>query len=71
MDTNASFSELVSPAPTILMDKDTSNDFSNISVASLRLKVPLAVTTNSKTGSLKDLGLQTTFRAKQLDLGGL
>lgn len=68
---NASSSEPVSPVPSPLMDRDTSVDSTGTpSVTSLRLKVPLTVTTTSNSGSLKDLCLHTTMRAKQLNLGG-
>ncbi|XP_044052779.1 transmembrane protein 248 [Siniperca chuatsi] len=68
---SASSSELVSPVPSPLMDKDTLvNSTKTPSVTNLRLKVPLAVTTNSNGGSLKDLGLHTALRASQLNLGG-
>lgn len=53
------------------MDRDATTDFPNTAVTSLYLKVPLVVTTKSEGGSLKGLGLQTQFRAKQLQLGGL
>lgn len=69
---NASSSEPVSPVPSPLMDRDTSVDSTGTpSVTSLRLKVPLTVTTTSNSGPLKDLCLHTTMRAKQLNLGGL
>lgn len=68
---NSNSSELVSTVPSPLMDKDTSVDSTKPpSVTSLRLKVPLALSTNLNIGSLKDLGLHTAFRAKQLHLGG-
>ncbi|XP_045891815.1 transmembrane protein 248 isoform X2 [Micropterus dolomieu] len=68
---NESSSELVSPVPVPLIDRDTSvNSIKTPSVTRLRLKVPLAVTTNSNSGSLKDLGLHTALRASQLHLGG-
>ncbi|XP_041793485.1 transmembrane protein 248 isoform X2 [Chelmon rostratus] len=67
---NASSSELVSPAPSPLMDRDTLvNSTKTPSVTSLNLKVPVAVTTNSNSGFLKDFGLYTTLRARQLYLG--
>ncbi|XP_070690193.1 transmembrane protein 248 [Pempheris klunzingeri] len=68
---NASSSELVSPFPSPLIDRDTSiNSTKTPSVTNLRLKVPLAVTTNSDGGSLKDLSVHTVLRASQLHLGG-
>ncbi|XP_028434331.1 insulin-like growth factor-binding protein 3 receptor [Perca flavescens] len=68
---NASTSELVSPVPSPLMDRNISVDSTKTpSLTMLRLKVPLAVTTNSNSGSLKYLGLQTALRASQLYLGG-
>lgn len=67
---NASSSELVSPASSPLMSRDTSvNSTKTPSVTSLHLKVPVTVTTNSNSGSLKDFGLHTTLRARQLHLG--
>ncbi|XP_073323079.1 transmembrane protein 248 [Pagrus major] len=61
----------VSSVPSPPMDRDTSVDSTlTPSVTSLRLKVPLAVTIDSDTGSLNDLHLHTTMRAKQLNLGG-
>ncbi|KAM9359887.1 transmembrane protein 248 [Symphorus nematophorus] len=69
--TNTRSSELVSPVPSPLMDRDTSVDSTKSpSVTSLHLKVPLTVTASSDSGSLKDLGLDTTLQAKQLLLGG-
>ncbi|XP_036953410.1 transmembrane protein 248 [Acanthopagrus latus] len=68
---NASSSEPVLPVPSPVIDRDTSVESTvNSSVTSLRLKVPLTVTTSSDSGSLKDLSLHTTMRAKQLNLGG-
>ncbi|XP_070760953.1 transmembrane protein 248 [Enoplosus armatus] len=64
---DANSSELVSPVPSPLIDQDTSV---NSIKTSLHLKVPLALTTNSNSGSLKDLGLHTALRASQLHLGG-
>lgn len=66
---NASSSELVSPVPSPLMDKDSLVS-STKTLTTLHLKVPLSVTTNSNSGSLKNLALHTAFRASQLHLGG-
>lgn len=72
VEANASSSEPVLPVPSPVIDRDTSVESTvNSSVTSLRLKVPLTVTTSSDSGSLKDLSLHTTMRAKQLNLGGL
>lgn len=68
---NASSSDLVSPVPSPLMDRDTSTNSTNSpSVTSLHLKVPVSVITNSDSGSVEDLRLQTTLRAKELRVGG-
>ncbi|XP_042344293.1 insulin-like growth factor-binding protein 3 receptor [Plectropomus leopardus] len=68
---NASLSELVSPAPSPMMDTNTSlNSTKTPSLTTLHLKVPLAVSTDSDSGSLTDLGLHTALRASQLHLGG-
>lgn len=68
---NANSSELVSPVPSPLMDRDTSvNSTKTPSLITLHLKVPLTVTDDSNSGSLKDLGLHTALRASQLHLGG-
>ncbi|XP_029294666.1 transmembrane protein 248 [Cottoperca gobio] len=67
---NAISSDLVSPIPSPLMDRDTSINSTKTPLTTLHLKVPLAVTTNSNSGSLKDLGLHTALRASQLNLGG-
>ncbi|XP_074494186.1 transmembrane protein 248 isoform X1 [Sebastes fasciatus] len=68
---NASSSELVSTVPSPLMDRDTSvNSTKTPSLTTLHLKVPLSVTDNSNSGSLKDLGLHTALRASQLHLRG-
>lgn len=62
--------ELVSPVPSPLTDRDTpAVSPKTPSVTSLHLKVPLNVTASSNGGSLKDLRLHTTLRAKQLLLG--
>lgn len=66
---NASSSKLVSPVPSILMDTDALVN-STKSLTTLHLKVPLAVTTTSNSGSLKDFGLHTALTASQLHLGG-
>ncbi|XP_076586008.1 transmembrane protein 248 [Chaetodon auriga] len=69
---NASSSELTSPAPLSTDEplSDTSvNSTKTPSVTTLHLKVPVTVTTNSNSGSLKDFGLHTTLRARQLHLG--
>lgn len=66
---NTSSSEL--PVASALMDRDTSvNSTKSPSLTTLRLMVPLAVTSNSNSGSLKYLGLHTALRASQLHLGG-
>uniref|UniRef100_A0A3Q3QQW8 TMEM248/TMEM219 domain-containing protein n=1 Tax=Monopterus albus TaxID=43700 RepID=A0A3Q3QQW8_MONAL len=76
MKVNESSSELVSPVPSRLMeqekDRETSVTFTKMtsSVIHLHLKVPLAVTTSSASGSLKDIGLHTTLSASQLNIGG-
>lgn len=68
---NASSSELVSPVPSPLMDRDTSvKSTKTPSLTTLRLKVPLAVTTSSNSRFVKDLGLHTALRASQLHLEG-
>nr|ACQ58692.1 Transmembrane protein LOC124446 [Anoplopoma fimbria] len=68
---NTSSSELALPAPPDLLDRDTSvNSTKTPSLITLRVKVPLSVTTNSNSGSLIDLGLLTAMRASQLQLGG-
>ncbi|KAK5871413.1 hypothetical protein PBY51_004297 [Eleginops maclovinus] len=67
---NASSSELVSPVPSPLMNKDSLATPTKTPLTTLHLKVPLSVTTNSNSGSLKNLGLHTAFRASQLHLGG-
>ncbi|XP_010732013.2 transmembrane protein 248 [Larimichthys crocea] len=68
---NANSSELVSPVPSSLTDRDTSiQPTQTPPVTTLHLRVPLAVTANSNSGSLKDLGLYTTLRAKELHIGG-
>ncbi|KAM6945126.1 insulin-like growth factor-binding protein 3 receptor [Lycodopsis pacificus] len=68
---NASSSERVLPVPAALMDRDTSvNSTKTPSLTTLRVKVPLAVTTSSNSASLKDLALHTALRASQLHLGG-
>lgn len=65
---NSNSSELVSTLPAPLKDRDNSVDSSKPpSVTRLRLKVPLALSTNLNSGSL---GLHTALRAKQLHLGG-
>ncbi|KAJ4941680.1 hypothetical protein JOQ06_011557 [Pogonophryne albipinna] len=60
---NASSSELVSPVPSPLMDKDNLVSSAK-TLTTLHLKVPLSVTTNSDSGSLKNLALHTAFRAR-------
>ncbi|XP_051278827.1 transmembrane protein 248 [Dicentrarchus labrax] len=67
---NASSSEFVSPVPSPLMDTDTLNSTETPSVSRLHLKVPVVVTSNSNSGSLKDLGLHAVLKARQLHLGG-
>uniref|UniRef100_UPI0037E8EFE9 transmembrane protein 248 n=1 Tax=Semicossyphus pulcher TaxID=241346 RepID=UPI0037E8EFE9 len=68
---NTSLSDLVSQAPSRPIKRDTSVQHKKTpSVTTLRLKVPLAVTTNSNSGSLKDLSLYTALNASQLHLGG-
>lgn len=54
-----------------VMNKDSLDDIINTSVTTLHLKVPLAVTANSDSGSFEGLGLHITLRAEQLYLGGL
>ncbi|XP_040051218.2 transmembrane protein 248 isoform X1 [Gasterosteus aculeatus] len=67
---NVSSPELVSPVPPSLGDGDpTVNSTETPSLGTLRVKVPLALNTNSNSVSLKDLGLHATFRARQLHLG--
>ncbi|XP_056232316.1 insulin-like growth factor-binding protein 3 receptor [Seriola aureovittata] len=68
-------SELVSPVPSPLMEQEKHietlvNSTKTSSVTPLHLKVPLAVTASSASGSMKDLSLQTTLEASQLHLGG-
>ncbi|XP_074526641.1 transmembrane protein 248 [Halichoeres trimaculatus] len=66
---NASISELVSPANSPQIKRDPSVPPTMApSVTTLRLKVPLTVTSNS--GSLKDLALHTALNSSQLHLGG-
>ncbi|XP_072243085.1 transmembrane protein 248 [Leuresthes tenuis] len=66
----------VSSVPPPLMDleedRTTPSNLtkSSSSVSVLHLRVPLVVTTSSPRGSLKDVGLLTTLRANQLNLGG-
>lgn len=68
---NASSSELVPSVSSPLMDGDTSvNSTKKTTLTTLHLKVPLAVSTSSNSGSLKDLGLHTALKASQLNLGG-
>ncbi|KAF3850877.1 hypothetical protein F7725_012649 [Dissostichus mawsoni] len=66
---NASLSELVSPVPSPLMDKDSLVSSTKTPLTTLHLKVPLSVTTNSNSGSLKNFALHTAFTASQLHLG--
>ncbi|XP_059193043.1 transmembrane protein 248 [Centropristis striata] len=69
---NSSSSELVSPVPSLLMDRDTSvNSTKTPPLTTLYLKVPLIVTNNSNSGSLKDFSLHTALKASQLHLRGL
>ncbi|XP_071338940.1 transmembrane protein 248 [Trachinotus anak] len=75
MKANANSSELVSPVPSPLMEQGKDKETSVIStktssVTSLHLKVPLAVTASSTSGSLNGLSLHTTLDASQLHLGG-
>uniref|UniRef100_A0A8C2XPG9 TMEM248/TMEM219 domain-containing protein n=1 Tax=Cyclopterus lumpus TaxID=8103 RepID=A0A8C2XPG9_CYCLU len=68
---NTSSPELVLPVPSALMDRDTSvNSTKTPSLTTLRVKVPLAVTSDSNSGSLNYLGLHTALRASQLHLRG-
>lgn len=67
---NASSSEPVSPVPSPLMEGDSSVNSTKSPAAILHLKVPLVVTANSNSGSVKDLSLHTSLRASQLRLGG-
>uniref|UniRef100_A0A8C2XQ12 TMEM248/TMEM219 domain-containing protein n=1 Tax=Cyclopterus lumpus TaxID=8103 RepID=A0A8C2XQ12_CYCLU len=56
---NTSSPELVLPVPSALMDRDTSvNSTKTPSLTTLRVKVPLAVTSDSNSGSLNYLGNQ-------------
>nr|XP_046243273.1 transmembrane protein 248 isoform X2 [Scatophagus argus] len=67
---NSSSPEPVTPVPSPPINRDTLvNTTKTPSIISLRLKVPLTVTTTSKSGSLKDLGLHTMLTAKQLHIG--
>lgn len=71
---NDSSPELVYPVPSAVeqeVHRDTSPNSTKIpsSVAQLRLKVPLTVTTNTDSTSLKDLCLHTSLKASQLNLG--
>ncbi|XP_040010102.1 transmembrane protein 248 [Xiphias gladius] len=76
MKTSTNSSELVSSVPYPLMEKEqdretpVSSTKTSSPVTHLHLKVPLAVTASSTSGSLKGLGLYTTLRASQLHLGG-
>lgn len=73
---NASSSELVSSVSSPLTEQEedrktsVNSTKSHSSVTRLHLKVPLAVTPSSQSGSLKDLGLHITLNASQLHLGG-
>ncbi|XP_029999846.1 transmembrane protein 248 isoform X2 [Sphaeramia orbicularis] len=71
---NESSPELVYPVPSAL-EQDVNREASPnstetpSSVAQLHLKVPLTVTTNTDSSSLKDLCLHTSLKASQLNLG--
>ncbi|XP_067376597.1 transmembrane protein 248 [Channa argus] len=69
---NESSSKLVSTVPSHLMEQDNEREtyFTKTSVTHLRLKVSLALTSNSATPPLKDFGLHSTLSATQLHIGG-
>lgn len=69
----SSFAEISSvPPPSMEQGKDqttyVNSTKSSTPITVLRLRVPLAVTTSSPNGLLKDFGLLTTLKASQLDL---
>ena len=69
--TNASsFLDVSSVPPTPMKQENDHSTSVGSTVALLHLRVPLAVTTSSPSGSLKDFGLLTTLTASQLHLGG-
>ncbi|XP_075889300.1 transmembrane protein 248 isoform X3 [Nelusetta ayraudi] len=69
VNTNSSSSEFVSTGHSLDTNRPVSNESTNTSLTTLHVRVPLDVTANSDSGSLKGVGLQTTLRAEQLHLG--
>ncbi|XP_034547226.1 transmembrane protein 248 [Notolabrus celidotus] len=68
---DASSSELVSPANSPPTKRDASvHPTETPYVTTLHLKVPLTVTSNSNSDSLKDLALHAALNSSQLHLGG-
>ncbi|XP_068167415.1 transmembrane protein 248 [Antennarius striatus] len=67
---NASSSEPVSQVPSPLNRDTLFESTETYSFTSLHLKVHLVATTTAQSDLLKDFGLHTTLRAKQLYIGG-
>ncbi|XP_020505552.2 transmembrane protein 248 [Labrus bergylta] len=73
VNSNASLPELVSPttSPLRLRKRDVSVHPTNTpSVTTLHLRVPLVVTPNSNSDSLKNIALHTALNSSQLHLEG-